>query len=259
MFQFFKKKVPIKWRLLAPYEPHNYAPLQSTTDLPALVQRADRVRDFLSDIGSRLAAEAGGHFFLGPTKKIETAQDYIRSRKNSLHDDYSAAHITDFARGTILVNGNQGIKDFRTVCRRITDSYGQNVVVYVKDLYALPTQNGFCGLFLNVATPDGHIAEIQVHSDAYSQAIKPLHSVFKSVTALHALPERTAEQTDLMYALAHQRRQRLFEISSALKLDTLGIVSGDKDSVDSSFPVRSVNHRGDVYRLLANPHKLSLV
>lgn len=134
-------------------------------------------RTNFSKTGHDLADLFGGDFSLGPPKDKERIQEIIR-------EGYSSQFIRDYLRGVILLRDNQTLLSTREKLRNFLD-HRQSLIVECIDRYAHPSSTGYRGILLYVQL-NHHIAEIQIHTQAYWDAVNKNHHTYKNVRTLRA-------------------------------------------------------------------------
>lgn len=92
--------------------------------------------------------------------------------------------IRDLVCGTVIARDQAGI-------RSILDAVGKSFeIVRVKDKFAQPQADGYRDMLVNVRTPNGHVAEIQVSTREMAEAKSLLgHKIYNVTRELQELPE----------------------------------------------------------------------
>jgi len=245
-----------------------------------MIEEAAQERAPFDAFGQKFAHHLQGQFLLGPNKTHESAVASLLRNNNDLLPQYAdreGSGLTDYLRGAILVEDNHGIVRARKKLRDIVD-HEQSTIIQIKDRTSRPPHNGMRGIFVHVATPAGHIAEIQIHTRAYWEAFATTrdafekHRAFNLTESLHyrkLVTEREAwmqgetppaireEWND--EARAQSRRARstryagLEEIAKTTKINALEL-SGKNYEGDCSFPLRPAVVSGQKGFAIAEEH-----
>lgn len=152
-----------------------------TTEDPRSIKRFTRharmEQPIFSKIGDDLADLFGGDFSLGPPKDKERIQEIIR-------EGYRPQFIRDYLRGVIVLPDNQTLLSAREKLRNFLN-HKQRWIIECIDRYAHPSSTGYRGIFLYVQL-NHHIAEIQIHTQAYWDTVNKDHHVYENLRALRA-------------------------------------------------------------------------
>lgn len=119
-----------------------------------------------------LGAAAGDRPFTTNLKDPNTAASKIL-RKLKTKPDYSEDSIGDFLRGNIVARDSSDAKNILTQLE-------QNVnIESIDDFISNPNQWGYQGINLNIRTPQGNLAEIQIHTPSSEAVQKALHPLYE--------------------------------------------------------------------------------
>lgn len=164
-----------------------------TTEDPRSIKRftdhATMEQPIFSKIGDDLADLFGGDFSLGPPKDKERIQEIIR-------EGYRPQSIRDYLRGVIVLPDNQTLLSAREKLRNFLD-HRQSLIVECIDRYAHPSSAGYRGIFLYVQL-NHHIAEIQIHTQAYWNAVNKDHDVYKKLRTVLAHGKNLQNSPDVI-------------------------------------------------------------
>lgn len=124
-----------------------------------------------------------------------------RERAEAKAKDKGPGMVRDLVCGTVIARDQAGI-------RSILDDVGRSFeIVRVKDKFAQPQADGYRDMLVNVRTPSGHVAEIQISTREMAEAKSLLgHKLYRVVKELQELPE-TAELKDMKDKLNGVSRQ----------------------------------------------------
>lgn len=144
--------------------------IENPYSIERFTDEAKTKQPFFLKIGKNLADLFGGNFSLGPPKDNERIQEIIR-------EGYRPQFIRDYLRGVILLRDNETLLAAREKLRNLLN-HNQPWIIECIDRYAHPSSAGYRGIFLYVQL-DYHIAEIQIHTQAYWNAVNKDHDVYK--------------------------------------------------------------------------------
>lgn len=184
-----------------------------------------------------IAGEVGGQEKLAPLKGSGRAVDKIKS-------DYGgdASKIGDVLRGTVRVDDEAGAH------RAVESIKSRFDVVKEKDRIATPTKEGYRDILLNVRTPSGHLAEIQVMTHAMGDAKDIAHKFYKerdtiTRTAKGEDRQRTPGETARIAELDQKMRD-----TYAAAAEREALASSSNLAAEHEMPLRwsedSSNRRG---------------
>ncbi len=231
----------------------------------------------LDTLGQDLADRLGGQFVQGPLKTKERAEQYCNLF------DRTPSYITDYARGVVLLDTLHDVVRARKKIRDWTNS-PQSTIVESLDRYSRPTSSGLRGIFLSVALPNGHIAEIQVHHKAYWEALQNTHTLYQRKRDLEEMelrseiryflayeaysrkeefdmPEEWTDEQKKELKRARQARQtQLDGVANATGIKTLELASRNFQG-DCSYPVRPTiaSQNGQLAYLIASERLSSVI
>lgn len=164
-------------------------PGEGPRSIERFTDQATIEQPIFSKIGDDLADLFGGNFSLGPPKDKERIQEIMR-------EGYRPQSIRDYLRGVILLPDNQTLLSAREKLRNFLD-HRQSLIVECIDRYADPSSAGYRGIFLYVQL-NHHIAEIQIHTEAYWNAVNKYHDVYKKLRTVLAHGKNLQNSPDVI-------------------------------------------------------------
>jgi hypothetical protein len=179
-------------------------PRQISSNLDQIYAHAQKEQNAFNGTVSSIAATLGGETSFPPgLKGRDRAQEKIAT-------DYGgdASLLCDVLRASIAFKSPNKLK-------LALDSVKQQLpIVRLKDRFAEVSESGYRDMLLNVETPGGHIAELQLHLQAMLDAKKTggghkFYEDVRSIVADAAKEKRplTAEEVATIKALNAQSRQ----------------------------------------------------
>lgn len=220
-------------------------PRQELTRLDDLLTQATESPPLLRAVGEMLADLTGGRFVPGNNKTRESAENKIAMLSHGVLARRGARQLTDYCRGVLLFDDNEGIRRLRKVMKDavIRGAHPEIPcsIVRVRDRYAVPTPNGLRGVFMEVRLPNRHITEIQGHTTVYWNALQDIHSLYKQTcafTARYGSDERMipAQEKERYLDLMEKRSDRMSGMDSETGADLLDIRL--EGNADCSWPRR---------------------
>jgi hypothetical protein len=133
---------------------------------------------YLADLLSTLAS--GTRPFQTNLKDPRTAAGKIL-RKLPVKPHYSEQEIADFLRGNIIAHDQD---DAQAVLQQL---HTAATVISVDNYVQAPTTWGYDGININIQTPGGNKAEVQIHTPetlAVQKALHPLYEEWRNATEI---------------------------------------------------------------------------
>lgn len=135
-----------------------------------------------------VAASLGGTAKLAGVKGMKRAAEKLVL--DSVEGDLNPADIKDFLRATVVVSRLEDID------RAIAALQSRFNVLRVKNRFETPLATGYRDVLMNVATPDGAVAEVQISVPAMLTAKDTGHKLYEMQRALpEAAPEAKVLET----------------------------------------------------------------
>jgi hypothetical protein len=173
---------------------------QPTDDLMELYMQAERAWPQLDNMTRAAAAGTGGEAVVPALKSMES----IASKLSV--PGHTVDRLTDVARSRVVYDDLDDVYAGLDYIHRNFD------VVRVTDRFAHPSPDGYRDIVINVRTPEGHIAEIQLH-------VRGIHELTES--GGHVFYERVREIERLAAAegrpLTAAERAEIDELSAAAR------------------------------------------
>lgn len=126
---------------------------QPTNNLDELYQAAAAARPGFFRLLQRIAEASGGQVVTTPLKSRERAEAKIAAEYEG-----RAAEIKDLLRGSIHYNS---LKQLYQGLEQLKEEAVE--VLLIKDRFKNPTRSGYRDALVNIRTPNGVIAELQLH------------------------------------------------------------------------------------------------
>ena len=151
--------------------------------LVPLVERATASKPAFDALVSQIAQGFGMQPMLAPVKGLKRAAE-----KLVLETGGDVGLIRDMLRATIVV---PTVSDVQAAIEQVRANFQ---IVRIKDRFATPTESGYRDVLINVMTPDGMTAEIQVNVPAMLAAKSEGHKLYEMA---RVLPEGDARRVQL--------------------------------------------------------------
>ena len=151
--------------------------------LTPLVERANAAKPAFDALVSRIAQSFGMQPMLAPVKGLKRAAE-----KLVLETGGDVNLIRDMLRSTIVV---PNVSDVQAAIEQVRANFE---IVRIKDRFSTPTESGYRDVLINVLTPDGMTAEIQINVPAMLAAKEEGHKLYEMA---RVLPEGDARRVQL--------------------------------------------------------------
>jgi len=169
----------------------------------------------LADYSDKLRAAASA---VGGDAVIAKIKEEGRTIQK-LWSDYKGDEtgLKDLLRGSIVIHSSAEVPK---AIEAIKAAFGKDAVVKLKDRFAKPTEEGYRDVLINVQMPDGHIAEVQIHTPETIASKDIGHHLYELRRDLDPkkdgdrIKELTAAQSDLYGAAKDAENQRLTDEST---------------------------------------------
>lgn len=117
---------------------------------------------------------AGGNKFTTNIKNINTAAEKIvRKIKFDKKFDYDENKIGDFLRGNIIA------KDDKDAVATLQNLQQSTTVTDIENYFEKPTKWGYNGINVQIKTPQGNLAEVQIHTPMSLEIQNALHPIYE--------------------------------------------------------------------------------
>lgn len=146
---------------------------QAEDVLAPLVARANASKPAFDALMSRIAQGFGMSPMLAPVKGLKRAAE-----KLVLETGGDVNLIRDMLRATVVV---PNVSDVQAAIEQVRANFE---VVRIKDRFATPTESGYRDVLINVLTPDGMMAEIQINVPAMLAVKSEGHKLYEMARVL---------------------------------------------------------------------------
>lgn len=175
---------------------------QAIDDLDALYVQAAEADVVLRETVTEIASDVGGTAVFPPGLK---GRARVIEKANAKYGGDFAA-ITDFSRATIEFDN---LDELYSALGKLE---ARNIkIVRINDRFAKPTPEGYSDIILGVEMPNGHVAELQLHTRKMRAAKEANHEAYEQQRSIHALAKAeergfTKREQDLLNQLAAQQQ-----------------------------------------------------
>lgn len=189
-----------------------YSPTASIEDIknsPTFQAKYKSTTEEKPFLDSLLSDLSGDRQFKTATKDITTTAEKI-VRKLPSKPEYSENVIGDMLRGNIIA------KDAADA-QSLLQSLGQKVKVEnVENYVNQPTVWGYQGININIRTPNGNLAEVQIHTPESIAVQKALHPLYEKWRNESVIPKEVFDQSKAVADFARKEFYKNTKIESTV-------------------------------------------
>lgn len=170
---------------------NKYSPTASVDDIlksPSFQDKYTKTTAEKPFLDNLLSSISGDRKFSTQAKDINTAASKI-VRKLEFKPNYSEDSIGDMLRGNIIANDSSDAQSLLHILE-------QNVKIESVENYVdKPTVWGYQGININIRTPNGNLAEVQIHTPESIAVQKALHPLYEKWRGEKVIPTEVYEQS----------------------------------------------------------------
>lgn len=168
-----------------------YSPTASVKDVLGSKSFIDKYQSTIKEkpfLDNLLSDLSQGRSFTTKIKDINTAAEKV-IRKIKVKPEYSENNIGDLLRGNIIANDST---DATNMLQQLQQKVkAESVDDYINN----PSQWGYQGINVNIKTPNGNLAEVQIHTPLSMEIQKQLHPLYEKYRNADTIPVEAYEES----------------------------------------------------------------